>query len=94
MKIGGYLLARYSVCTKIMFISKGNYGYGDPKNVIAVFVQKTKSALRAFKVPGFVYRRIGPTMEIWKSWGLPISKVPRLRQSNDYIKRKLRVWGA
>ena len=76
-----------------MFISKGSYGYGEPKNVIAVSVQKTHSSLRASKLPGFVYRRMCSRMEIWENWGLPISKVPCLHQGNVYIKRKLRVWG-
>ena len=31
-------------------------------------------------------------MEIYDSSGLPIPMVPRLHQSNVYIKRKLRVW--
>ena len=33
-------------------------------------------------------------MEICGSWGVPIAMVPCLHQSNDYIKRKLRVWRA
>ena len=33
-------------------------------------------------------------MEIFENSGLPISMVPRLHQSNGYIKRKLRVWSA
>ena len=35
---------------------------------------------------------IGPEMEICETSGLLISMVPRLHQSNGYIKRKLRVW--
>ena len=84
----GYLSPRYRVCTKAMCISKESYGYGEPKNVIAASVQKTHSPLRASKLAGFVYRRICPTMEICKIWGLPISKVQRLHQSNVYIKKK------
>ena len=34
----------------------------------------------------------GPRMEICETLGLPIPMVPRLHQSNGYIKRKLRVW--
>ena len=37
-KIDGYVSSRYRVCTKAMFISKENYGYGEPKNVIALSV--------------------------------------------------------
>ena len=33
-------------------------------------------------------------MEICEISGLPIPMVPRLHQSNGYIKRKLRVWRA
>ena len=33
-------------------------------------------------------------MGIFKTSGLPIPMVPRLHQSNCYIKRKLRVWKA
>ena len=29
----------YRVCTKAMFISKGSYGYGEPKNAIAFSMQ-------------------------------------------------------
>ena len=93
-KIRGYLSPRYRVCTKAMFRSKGSYGYGEPKNVIAVSLQKAHSPLRASKLPGFVYRRIWSTMETWENCGLPISKVPRLHHSNVYMKRKLRVRGA
>ena len=39
--------------------------YGEPKNVIAVSVQKTLSQLRASKLPEFVYRRVWSIMEIW-----------------------------
>ena len=93
-KIGGYLSPRYRVCTKAMFISIGSCGYGEPKNVTAVSVQETHSSLRASKLTGFVYRRMGSRMEIWENWGLPISKVPCLHQGNVYINRKLWVWGA
>ena len=35
---------------------------------------------------------IGPRMEICGTSALPIPMVPRLHQSNGYIKRKLRSW--
>ena len=38
--------------------------------------------------------RIGPTMKICGSLGLPIAIVPCLHRSNVYIKRKLQVWRA
>ena len=37
---------------------------------------------------------IGPVIEIFETSGLPIPMVPCLHQSNDYIKRNLRVWRA
>ena len=35
---------------------------------------------------------IGPRMEICETLNLPIPLVPRLHQSNGYIKMKLRAW--
>ena len=89
-----YLSRWYRICTKAMVMPKGSYGYGEPKNVIALLVQKTYRQLWACKVPGCMQRRIRPTMKIWGNSGLPISILPYLHQSNDYIKRKLRVWRA
>ena len=43
-EIGGYLSPRYRACTKVMFISKGSCAFGEPKNVIAVSVQKKHSS--------------------------------------------------
>ena len=37
---------------------------------------------------------MGLRMEICETSSLPIPMVPRLHQSNGYIKRKLRIWGA
>ena len=37
---------------------------------------------------------IGPGMEICETSGLPIPMVPRLHQSNGFIKRKLGEWRA
>ena len=88
------LIPMFRICTKAMFISKGSYVYGEPKNVIGLSVQKTHSQLRASKLPEFVYRRIWSIMEIWENWRLPIPQVPRLHQANVYTKRKLRVWGS
>ena len=47
---------------------------------------------RGQKLPRFMGGRIGLRMEICESLGLPIPMVPRLHQSNGYIKRKLRAW--
>ena len=53
----------YRVCTKVIFISKGSYGNVEPKIVILVSVQKAYFPLRGCKLPGFMHRRIEPTME-------------------------------
>ena len=68
-EISGYLSPWYRVCTKAMFISKGRYGCGEPKNVIALSVQQTHWPLRTCKLHGFMHRRIYPTMEIWENLG-------------------------
>ena len=67
-EISGYLSPWYRVCTKAMFILKGSYGCGEPKNVFALSVQQTHWPLRTCKLHGFMHRRIYPTMEIWKIW--------------------------
>ena len=67
-EISGYPSPWYRVCTKAMFISKGSYGCGEPKNVIALSVQQTHWPLRTCKLHGFMHRRIYPTMEIWEIW--------------------------
>ena len=48
--------------------------------------------LRLSKVPRFMGGSIRPRMEICETSALPIPMVPRLHQSNGYIKRKLRAW--
>ena len=48
--------------------------------------------LRGRKVPRFLGGSIGHQMEICETSGLPIPMIPRLYQSNGYIKRKLRAW--
>ena len=76
-----------------MFISKGSYGCGEPKNVISSSVQKPYLRLRAGKLRILKQCRIWPTLEICGSSWPPIPKIPCLHQINVYIKRKLRVWG-
>ena len=44
------------------------------------------------KLPCFNGGSIGPRMETCGNSGLPIPMVPRLNQSNGYMKRKLRAW--
>ena len=63
------------------------YGNGEPKNVMLVLVQKAHFSVRACKVPGFMHRRIGPSVQICGNSGLPFAEVPCLHQCNLYIKR-------
>ena len=77
-----------------MFISKGSYGYGEPKNVLLESVEKHYLPVRVCKVPRFMGGSIGPRMEIFETSGLPIPMVSRLHQSNGYIKRQLQLWRA
>ena len=60
--------------------------------VILVSVQKAQFAVRVSKIPGFMHRRIRPTVQICGNSGLPFAMVPCLHQSILYIKRKLRDW--
>ena len=48
--------------------------------------------MRDRKLPRVMGDGIGSTMEICETSTLPIPMVPRLQQSNGYIKRKLRAW--
>ena len=75
-----------------MVISKGSYGHGESKNVLPYSVQIPYLPLRGSKVPRFMADSTGPRMEICKTSALPIHMVPRLHESNGYIKRKLRAW--
>ena len=84
----------YLVYTKAIFISKGSYGYGEPKNVICWLVQIPHRPVRARKLPMFSTLGIGPPVENGGNSGEPIAMVPCLHQGNVYIKRKLRVWRA
>ena len=44
------------------------------------------------QTPGFMQRRIGPSVQIFRKSGLPFAEVPCLHQSNLHMKRKLRKW--
>ena len=48
--------------------------------------------VRGRKVSSFMAGSIEPRMEICGNSGLPILMVPRLDQSNGYMKRKVREW--
>ena len=79
-------------CTNPIYIWKGSYGNGEPKNAIIVLVQKAHILVRASKLPGFMQRRMGPSVQICGKSGLPFAEVPCLHQSNLHMKRKLREW--
>ena len=48
--------------------------------------------MRASKLPGFMQRRMGPSVQICGKSGLSFAEVPCLHQSNLHMKRKLREW--
>ena len=73
---------------------KRSYGYGEPRNVFILSVQKALLPVRPVKLPRLKSVGIGWGMETCVNWGGPIAKVPCLHQDNIYIKRKLRVWRA
>ena len=83
--------AWYRVCTKAMVPSKGSYEYGELKNVIHWLVQRPHLPVRGRKLPRSMGGSKGPRMEFCEVSDLPRAMVPLLRQSNGYIKRKLRV---
>ena len=64
-----FISPRYRVCTNPIYIWKGSYGNGEPKNAILVLVQKAHLAVRASKLPGFMQRRVGPSVQIAESRG-------------------------
>ena len=64
-----FISPRYRVCTNPIYIWKGSYGNGEPKNAILVLVQKADLAVRASKLPGFMQRRMGPSVQIAESRG-------------------------
>ena len=52
----GYLSPWYRVCTNAIYICKGSYGGGEPKNLNLVLVQKAHFAVRDCKPPNFMHR--------------------------------------
>ena len=91
-KVRPYQSPWYRVCTKAMVILKGSYGHGEFKNEFPQSVQIPYLPLRGRKLPRFMGCSIGNRMEIFETSTLPIPMVPRLHQSNGYIKRKLQAW--
>ena len=75
-----------------MVISKGRYQHGEFKNVLPYSVQTPYFPEHGRKLPRFVGGSIGPRMAICGTSGLPILMVPRLHQSNCYMKWKIRAW--
>ena len=55
-------------------------------------MQKPYLPVQGRKLPRVIRCSIEPRMEICETSGLPIPMVPRLHQSNGYMKRKLRAW--
>ena len=91
LRRSGIPFAEVPFCTNPIYIW-GSYGNGEPKNAILVLVQKAHLAVRASKLPGFMQRRMGPSVQICGKSGLPFAEVPCLHQSNLHMKRKLREW--
>ena len=55
-------------------------------------MQKAHLLVRASKLPGFMQRRMGPSVQICGKSGLSFAEVPCLHKSNLHMKRKLREW--
>ena len=87
--VRGFLSPWFRVCNKAIFISKGSFRDAESKNIVLGLMQKGYKLLLGFKLAAFIYRHIGPTMQIPEISGLPIAMVPCLHRSNIYIKRKL-----
>ena len=77
-----------------MLLSKGSYGYGEPKNVLLYSVEKPHLPVLVCKLPRFMGGSTRPRMEICEALGLPIPMVPHFHQRNVYSKSKLQVWRA
>ena len=59
-----YQAPTYRVCTKAMVISKGSYGHGEFKNILALSVQIPYLPVRSRKLPRVMGGSIGSRMEI------------------------------
>ena len=93
-KFRGYLSTWYRVCTNAMFILKGSYGCGEPRNEIYQSVQKPGGPVQVNKLPHVMQLLIAPAMKIFGILGLLFAMVTCLHQCKVYIKKKLRVWRA
>ena len=70
-----YLSPWYRVCTEEILISERSYGYGEPKNVVCISVQKPYRPVRACKSPSFELRRRVPSMDFLGDSVLLVSMV-------------------
>ena len=70
-----YLSPWYRVCTEEILISERSYGYGEPKNVICISVQKPYRPVRACKSPSLELRRRVPSMDFLGDSVLLVSMV-------------------
>ena len=59
----GFLSPWYLVCTNLMFLSKGSYDNGEPKNAFLGSVQITHLVVRPFKSPWLLPFRIASQCE-------------------------------
>ena len=63
----------YSICTKAIFISKGSFRDVERKNIILRLAQKGYKPQLGFKIPAFMHRHKGSTMQISEILRLPIT---------------------
>ena len=103
--IWSYIGSRKEICKNlglpIFMVPRFNQSNGYMKRKLRAWrVQKCISIVGADtllisagrKLPRVIGGNIGSRKEICETSGLPIPMVPRLHQSNGYIKRKLRAW--
>ena len=92
-RTSGLPSARYRGCTKLIFISKGSYDNGEPKNVFLVSVQIAHLAVRTVKITRIHAASYMAAVRICGISELTFAILPCLHQTNIYIKRKLRQRG-
>ena len=98
-KLRPYQSPWYRVCTKAMVISKGSYQSNVyiKRKLRAWRVQKCIALVGSYTVITTSWKQSTPFQYraqngICENLAIPIPMVPRLHQSNGYIKRKLRAW--
>ena len=75
-----------------MFVSKGSYGYGEPKNVFPTRSKNRTYQYGAANYPVSVVLYRAENGNFRKFLYTYRQGIPRFHQRNFYIKRKLRVW--